>query len=558
MNTNTAAQWLKALLPPTCPVHLDAVTVEPETLQLQLTTTAPSACCPLCAVPSTRVHSRYQRHLTDLPWGSLSVRIRLTVRTFVCRTATCARRIFTERLPALVAVSARRTCRLVTALRAIGMALGGNAGARLAARLRWPTSAATLLRLVRTAVVPPAPALPCVGVDEWAWRRGHRYGTILVDLATHRVVDLLPDRSAATIAVWLAQHPTITVVCRDRSELYADGIRRGAPQAVPVVDRFHLVQNLRQALEALLIDHRPALQAAALSTAMVLTRPTDPVPITPMYRGRRRSPKPASREEAAPPPRHARWVAIYEAVHALRAQGTPVTVIARRLGISRPTVYAYLRRDTPPGPRRLQRRPPGRVLTPYIPYLIRRWRDTQADSVQLWREIQALGYTHSARTVCRFITQLRRAADAGHQPESQGSPYTRPQGPSARAVSFAMVCPAAKRSTEVQTYLDQLCHVDTHIARAYTLIQAFLTLVRERQGEALEAWMAEAIDSGIDALARFARGLKDDLRAIMAGLTLEWSNGVTEGQIHRLKLLKRQSYGRAGVALLRQRILQVA
>jgi hypothetical protein len=215
------------------------------------------------------------------------VRMRMTVRTFVCRTATCARRLVTERLPALVAVSARRPCRLVAALRAIGLARGGHAGAPLAAHLRLPTSAATLLRRVRAAVVHPAPALQFVGVDEWAWRRGHRDGTIRVDLATHRVVDLLPDRSAAPIAVWLAQHPTIPVVCRDRSELSADGMRRGAPQAVPVVDRFQLVQHLRQALEAVLIDHRPALQAAALSTAMALTRPTDPIPITPMDRGRR-------------------------------------------------------------------------------------------------------------------------------------------------------------------------------------------------------------------------------------------------------------------------------
>ena len=133
-------------------------------------------------------------------------------------------------------------------------------------------------------------------------------------------------------------------------------------------------------------------------------------------------------------------------MHTLQAQGTPIATIARQLGISRPTVYAYLRRDTPPGPRRLQRPPSARVLTPYLPYLIRRWRESGADSRQLWREIQALGYTHSARTVCRFITRLRRAADAGQPPESQRSPYTRPQGPSARAVSFAMVCPAAKRS----------------------------------------------------------------------------------------------------------------
>ena len=224
---------------------------------------------------------------------------------------------------------------------------------------------------------------------------------------------------------------------------------------------------------------------------MVLTPTAGPVPVTPMYRGRRRSPKPAP-PPAERPPRHARWVAIYEAVHTLRAQGTPIATMARQLGISRPTVYAYLRRDTPPGPRRLQRRPSARVLTPYIPYLIRRWRESGADSRQLWREIQALGYTHSARTVCRFITRLRRAADAGHPPESQRSPYTRPQGPSARAVSFAMVCPATKRSADAQTYLDQLCQMDAGVARAYALSQAFLAIVRERRGDDLEAWMAEA------------------------------------------------------------------
>ena len=394
-------------------------------------------------------------------------------------------------------------------------------------------------------------------MDEWAWRRGHRYGTILVDLMTHRVVDLLPDRSAATLAAWLAQHPTITMVCRDRSDLYADGIRRGAPRAVQVVDRFHLVQNLRQALEAFLIDHRSVLRAAAVGAALALTLPTGLVPVTPMYQGRRRNPKPAP-QPAERPPRHARWVAIDETLHRLHAQGTPIATMARQLGISRPTVYAYLRRDTPPGPRRLQRPPSARVLTPYLPSLIRRWRESGADSWQLWREIQTLGYTHAARTVCRFITRLRRAADAGHPPESQRSPYMRPQGPSARAVSFVMVCPAAKRSREAQTYLDQLCQMDAGIAPAHGLTHAFLAMIRERRGADLEAWMAEAITSGIAELARFARGLQDDLSAVTAGLTLAWSNGVTEGQIHRLKLVKRQGYGRASFALLRQRVLHAA
>jgi transposase len=458
-------------------------------------------------------------------------------------------RIFTERLPDFVAPSARKTDRLITVLRAIGVALGGNAGARLAAHLRLPTSPATLLRLVRAAPRLQPSALQAVGVDEWAWRRGHRYGTILMNLVDHRVVDLLPDCLAATLAAWLAQYPTISVVCRDRSDLYADGIRRGAPQAVQVVDRFHLVQNLRQALEVFLGHHRPALQAAAMCTAMTRIPADGPVPVRPMYQGRRRSPKPAPSVER--PPRHARWVTIYEALHRLHVQGTPIATMARQLGISRPTVYAYLRRDTPSGPRRLQRPPSARVLTPYLPYLIRRWRESGADSRQLWREIQALGYTHSARTVCRFITQLRRAADAGQPPESQHSPYTRPQGPSARTVSFAMVCPAATRSAEAQTYLDQLCQMDARITRVYQLTQAFLALARERRGCDLEAWITAATDSGLDALARFARGLRDDLAAVTSALTLEWSNGPAEGQVTRLKLLKRQGYGRAGFALLR-------
>jgi transposase len=548
---------ISAFLPPVRGIRLLEASIEDTSVRLQLTAAAPTAACPSCAVSSSSVHSRYQRHLTDLAWGTRAVRIQLTVRKFRCGNRACGRRIFTERLPDLVAVYGRHTYRLATALRAIGLALGGNPGARLAARVRLPTSPSMLLRWVRGAPIPPTPALQAVGVDEWAWRRGHRYGTILVDLLTHRVVDLLPDRSAASVAAWLAQHPTITTVCRDRSDLYADGIRRGAPEAVQVVDRFHLVQNLRQALEAFLLNHRPVLQAAAVCTAMALTPADGPVPVMPMYRGRRRPPQsvplPAERS-----PRHTRWVTIYEALHKLSAQGVPIATMARRLGISRPTVYAYLRRDTPPGPRQLQRPPSARVLTPYVPYLIRRWRESGAASRQLWREIRTLGYTHSARTVGRFITRLRRAADVGQPPESQRSPYTRPQGPSARAVSFAMVCPAVKRSSDAQTYLDQLCQVEASVARADALSQAFLAMVRERRGSDLEAWRMAATDSGIDELARFAQGLQEDLAAVTAGLTLDWSNGPVEGQITRLKLLKRQGYGRAGFPLLRQRIRQAA
>jgi transposase len=548
---------ITAFLPPRCAVGLSEVTVEQASGQLHLTATAPTACGPCCTVLSSSIHSRYQRRLTDVPWGTRAVQLQLTVRKFRCRNPSGARRIFTERLPDLVAAYGRHTPRLATALRAVGLARGGNAGARLAARLRLPTSPSTLLRLVRGIPIPPMPALRAVGVDEWAWRRGHRYGTILVDVATHRVVDLLPDRSAATLAAWLARQPTITVVSRDRRDLYADGIRRGAPEAVQVVDRFHRGRNLREAIEAFLVTQRPVLQAAAMRMVQALASSTTPVPVTPRYTGKRQCSHTRRQQQAAAQQRrHAPWVTTYEAIHTRSAQEAGITTIARQLGISRPTVYAYLRQGTPPAPRSPQRS--GQVLRPYLPYLIRRWREGVTDSMRLWREIQAQGDPHSARTVCRFITRLRRATEVGQAPETQASPYTRPQGPSARAVSCIGVCPDAKRSSEARRSIDHLTQVDRSMAQADHLSQACLTLVRERRGHALEAWIRETMRSGNEALARLARGLPADLAAVKAGLTLPWSNGPVEGQITRLKLLKRQGDGRAGFPLLRQRVMPAA
>jgi len=337
---------ITALLSHIGAVRLTKVTMEQASVRLQLTATAPTAACPYCAVLSSSIHSRYQRHPTDLPWGTHVVRLQLTVRKFVCRHATCTRRIFTERLPDLVATYARKTHRLITALRAIGMALGGQAGTRLATCLRLPASAATLLRLIRRTPIQPTPTRQAVGVDEWAWRRGHQYGTILVNLADHHVVDLLPDRSAASVVAWLGQHPTITTVCRDRSDLYADGIRRGAPQAVQVVDRFHLVQNLREAIEAFLVAQRPVLQVAAARTAQALTSLAAPVPVTRMYGGKRQcSYTRQQQREVEQQRRHALWVTCYEAIHAMYASFFSRTVdtgvIARSPGDPAPATAAF-------------------------------------------------------------------------------------------------------------------------------------------------------------------------------------------------------------------------
>jgi transposase len=272
---------------------------------------------------SHTLQSRYQRHLTDLPWGTRPVHIQLTVRKFICRNANCPRRIFTERVPELVAAYARKTHRLITALQAIAVALGGQAGARLAPRLGVPASRDTLLRLVRRLPLPGVRPLAALGVDDWAHRKRQRYGTIVVDLERQRPVALLNDREAGTLADWWRAHPSVTMSARDRLKAYRDGARAGAPQATQVADRFHLLQNLAETLDQVFSAHGPALKA--VSNARNRTPITQPdgqtaVPVPPS------PPTPQAQPRAAE--RRSRRLATDEQVWALHRPGWSNRAIA--------------------------------------------------------------------------------------------------------------------------------------------------------------------------------------------------------------------------------------
>ncbi len=254
---------------PLIPADLSVVQVLPTPDRVTIITAPKLAqsACPLCGRLSGQIHSHYTRTLADLPWQGRAVVIQVRARRFRCASVGCPRRVFTERLPGVAPPRARRTARLGGIQRHIGLALGGEAGSCLAGRLSMPVSGDTLLRLVRAAELQTHPSPPVVGIDEWAWRRGQRYGTIICDLERGRVIDLLPERSSETVAAWLRQHPGVEVVARDRSGAYSEGARQGAPGAMQIADRWHLLRNLGDALQGAVDRHRGAVRQAARMVA---------------------------------------------------------------------------------------------------------------------------------------------------------------------------------------------------------------------------------------------------------------------------------------------------
>jgi transposase len=499
---------------------------------------AVEAACPGCGQASGRVHSRYERRVADAAAAGRRVVIRLRVRRFFCIEAACPAKTFAEQVTGLTQPYGRRTMLLRNMLEAIGLAVAGRAGARLAAVLGLSTTRNTLLRLIRALPDPEAGSVAVLGVDDFALRRGHNYGTVLIDMDTHRPIDVLPDREAATFATWLSAHPGTTVVCRDRGGAYAEGARTGSPEAIQVADRWHLWHNLAGYVEKTVAAHHHCVRTEwdTQSGAPAETNAVDLVEAA----------QAAHADRAEQSALVVRTKERYEAVQALKAQGKGIKAIMRELELAKETVRRFYRAENLD--ELLAKARVGRPakLDEYKPYLHQRWNEGCTNVLQLHREITAQGYRGCYSSVRDHLAPFR---------ELGAAPPAKPAAPKVRTITSWMLRRPDDLDEDERRDLTRVLDACPHLAATATHVRGFAQMLTGRHGERLDAWMQEVEIDDLPYLRSFVNGLRQDYTAVLNGLTLPHSSGAVEGNVNRIKMIKRQMYGRASFDLLRKRIL---
>lgn len=521
-------------------VELIGLALKIDCVVLNLIVTVPFAHCPQCGHRSTRVHSSYERQVADLPWVGKMLRMNLQVRRFFCDNKSCQQKIFAERLH-MVPVYARQTKRLQHQLTQVASQLGGRPGAQLATLLGMPVSYRKLLRLLLQTNEQPVLPPKVLGVDDWALKKGKAYGTILVDIEKQRPIELLPDREAETLATWLQRHPGVEVITRDRAGSYADGAKQGAPNAIQVADRWHLIKNLGDALKRMLEQYNPQLRAAARQVAKCVQEE--------QYRQNEQQALQATDivgpSVSLSSPTALRALRFHEAKKLL-AEGYSLRAVSRMLKISRQSVTKYQYYSHYPAKRQPKTR--QSTVLPWKEYLVQRWSEGEHNHKQLWREIQQQGFTGGNLCVYRFFAQFKETKQV-KLPELEVKNW------SPSRVQFLLSKAEEDLLEEEKEFLQVFFEHCPSAATARKLALAFRTILKQKNVEALSIWILEAKTSGIAALKNFARGLESDFEAVKAAATYHWSNGPVEGHVNRLKTIKRKMYGRAGFDLLRKRVL---
>jgi transposase len=545
-----------AVFPQLRGVEVEDMRVEAGVLQLTARAVQEEGSCPACGAMSGRVHGSYDSRIADLPVGARPVQLTLRVRRFCCPNVECSRRTFSAQVQGLTGRYCRRSLGLQRMLEAVAVFLAGRAGARLAAHLAVTVSRSSMLRLLNAVPLPAVGTVSEVGIDDFAFRRGHRYGTLVIDMDSHHPVEVLPDRSSDTTSSWLAEHLGISLICRDRAGAYAEAARTGLPDAIQVADRWHLWHNLAEAVEKIVRRHRGDLE----TTLPDSEEPEGNQPTTEragdqvVARPGLSHTEPVAADDGPPPIAPGRLVTRtierHAAVHALLDAGRSLSAVSRELQLDLHTVRRFARAahvEELLGRPRLRR---DSVLDKFKAHLRRRSNEGITNAEVLTREITALGYQGSDKTVRRYLQPWRAAGLPAPPPV--------PTPPTVRQVTGWLTRRPEDVTESDSTVLQHLTARCPALATTHDLVREFAKMLTHRHGDRLGAWMERVDAEGQPELRAFAASLRRDLTAVTAGLTLPHSSGPVEGNVNRVKTIKRQMYGRAGFDLLRRRILLAA
>lgn len=511
-----------------------------------------TARCPLCNTRSSIVHSKYKRVVSDLPWAGLPVYFFFQVRKFFCRNEKCKQSIFAERLGPSLPAYQRRTQRLNCALIQICHSCTAESGARLARFLGMPISPDTMIRLL----LEKNPgrfsgSVRVLGVDDWAFKKGCHYGTILVDLERKCPIDLLPDRSTETLTDWLKEHPEIEIISRDRADCYAKAATNGAPNAIQVADRWHLFKNLGEATQRLLAKYPLELKEAT-NKAFNCEAYSEGEIIESLEATIAEEDQRGQNEQGFDDPKNSRRNAgrrlNFERVKQMQKEGMGIKATARELGITRTTVRKYRALESFPE----RAKPVSRLkANPFREYLWQRWKEGEKSGIILYREIQRIGFDGWPSSVYRLLEDFPGYPEKARKPKAPKKiPMLSP-----RKASRIFTREKAKPNQKEEVFCDFLeqCHPVFEAARPE--IQEFGCMLRGGMVESFESWLASAEETKIPEYTQFAKSLRGDLDAVKAAIALPWSNGQVEGQVNRLKTIKRSMYGTCRFELLRTRIL---
>lgn len=533
------------LLPTGLQVTACTVSLAGESLIIEASSCQLESICPACSCPSERRHSKYIRIFGDLPASGYDVKVSILSRKYFCDNPDCTRKIFTERFTQEIYPHHRRFNRCRKLLSNLALELGGNKGAVISRLARLPVSPSTLLRIIKKQDLYVAKITSgVIGIDDWAFKKGNTYGTIIVDLLQNKVIDLLPDRESETICEWLKEHQEVEIISRDRGGPYSKGAREGAPQAIQVADRFHLFMNLGDATKRM-------FQSMGKELKVLFT----------LHNNNERSTEPVSTtEELRLMEEHTETIPIetintnielqlrFNKVKELHSQGYTIRAISRSLDMQRVTIRKYITMDFLPKKK-------GSRSTNFESYQQFLLHESNRGKLytELYAAILSEGFNGRYTQFCSNMNELFE----NHKiiPASRKiDPPVAMRTWSPAKLSIMIQKDTKDLNTEDRKFLQLLCDNSPVIKETEELIGRFKKLFQDKEEGTLKTWVDDVAKSS-SGIKGFAKGILSDFQAVNNAVVTPYSNGQVEGQINRLKNIKRRMYGRAGFELLRRMVI---